>query len=521
MRVCLALSLMLIALLPAAQGQSLDAPDSASRGSDSLLRRLAISFDFNERERGNFTDMPLHWNRVGGDGFPGHTDIQFDEQVRHLDQGLSFRLALNGGNAAAELKSGVLAAIPETDYLLEGYLRTEDAQVARARVVGLYLDANNREIERHQTLPMVSANRWAMFRLDLRRAPREAAWIALRLELLQPERYRDPEPKPLAQHALNPQDLHAKAWFDDLAIYRMPRIEISVQHPSGLIRAPQQPVLRLVAQDPLGESRQAEVRLWDHRGVEVAHDRRALNATNRHPWEWKPDLSGYGYGWYRAELWLYSATGMRVRRSTSFAWLPPADRTAEADRFALIAEGLNPTAHDHIEDLLAPLSPQTLVVDAWRNTDTLESLVDASTAERNPIGLLLNRGQRVVLSLGGIPTTLSHQAGVDPHRPMDLFLREPEIWQPWLQTLLSRYGHRVNEWMMGSASGEVATDQQQLATAYTQAHPFSTLCDRTIADSALVGTPSHQRGAARYRLHDEDACFGTTWPDSRLCQRLV
>jgi hypothetical protein len=63
---------VVIALLLTGLGGDVRAEGPPDSGA-TLAKRVVSMFDFEERQRGNFEDMPRHWYRIHQEGFPRYT----------------------------------------------------------------------------------------------------------------------------------------------------------------------------------------------------------------------------------------------------------------------------------------------------------------------------------------------------------------------------------------------------------------------------------------------------------------
>src|SRR5690606_24304911 len=107
--------------------------------------RILHRFDFEERDDGNFEDLPMHWSKVTGPGLPHYvrgtlaTDYAFEGRY-------SFRLDLNGASLIYRLTPQLLPVEPGAHYRVSGRVRTTPLDFARARITGYFVDDEGRMI---------------------------------------------------------------------------------------------------------------------------------------------------------------------------------------------------------------------------------------------------------------------------------------------------------------------------------------------------------------------------------------
>jgi hypothetical protein len=473
-RTTLPLLLALVALASAAP--SLPGGESVATSSTIPLhpaplfaRRIVQQFDFEERQHGNFESMPRNWRRVAAPGFPAYTEAAFDDQLAHAGQ-YSLKLQLNGGSCAVALDAGVIPAIPDAHYLLSAAVRTHKAQFSRARLVAYFIDQVGRVIDgtRRTSSPVVSNDAWTAVELDMPDAPQNGAWIILRMELLQPEQFQVTH---LGPHELSNLDIDSAAWFDDLTLSQLPRIELRSSD-TGVVRQPQRPKLSARVHDLSGAQLKAVLTVMDRDGKVVATQERLLDPQHPGTWEWEPPLPELG--WYWAELRIQSPAGIAGRAAAAMVWLPPMPTRApaEADRFLVLADDLSQAQRRVLPEAMEPLGQQAVSVALWRAEMTKAELL-ASSDEPDPVlDRMLRQDRSIILSLPQVPQELALEAQTDTDRPLDLFAKDSKVWAPHLQALLARYGHHVRSWQIGQPGGGEAFWRPDLAAVYANMRGF-------------------------------------------------
>ena len=196
------------------------------------IRRQIAEIDF-ESELVTGQKIPRGWDKAAG--LPGENpapEVRFPSYVNgeltveHSHGGaFSFSMALDGGNLAYTLTQG-LRAHPDSDYLLVGWVRTEGLNVARAQLRLFLIDARGEPIPGGISVsePMGAPGgpadgQWRRFEVQLRGSDPAAAKVAVAISLVQPEIWRPP-----SERAVDEQDITGRCWWDDIAIYRLPRV---------------------------------------------------------------------------------------------------------------------------------------------------------------------------------------------------------------------------------------------------------------------------------------------------------
>lgn len=462
--------------------------DDDSPGRQFLSKRVVRQFDFEERRLGNFERMPRYWFNQRGPAYPKHTADRTGFDTTHAASGKhALKLELNGGSAAAVLQQGAIAAVPGADYIVTANCRTERLTHARARLVAWFADEQGRVIDASRAAsPLHLANgQWSRLELRLRGDFPDAAWIVVRVELLQQAQFLQPV---LGEHDLFRQDIGGAAWFDDVTLFQLPRIEIASPSKTNLLRGPAPP-LSLTVRDLTGEALRVQTVLRNHDGKLIDTQSRTLDGRHAPQWTWQPKLNGFG--WYWADLTVRSGDRLVGRRTCAFAWLPPfdADGRAEAHRFGIVAERLSPPQRLALADVIERLGTGAAIVELWPaepDTDAngrrrwLASLLD----EVDPaLNRLIDMEQSLTLSIAEVPKPLAELAKIDTDRPLALLAGDAARWQPYVQAAAARYGQRVNRWQFGGVDDGEAASRTRFADEYQSTR---TWLARRVPDARLA-----------------------------------
>ncbi len=432
-----------------------------------LSQRVVRVFDFDERDRGNYERLPQYWYLMRGPSYPIYTaDRTRLDETHSLSGNYSLMVDLNGGSAGLLCQRGTIAAVPGADYIITVAVRTERLRHARARLSGYFTDQLGRVIEssRSSSKLVASNDQWTRLEMRLSGDHADAAWTVLRMEVLQPSEF---EPRQLDVHELYPRDIAGRVWFDDLAVFQLPRIEIQSAESTNVIRG-ERPVLNLNVRDLTGEPLRVEAELYDHVGNTIDSQLRVLDGRRAPAWEWRPNLPRYG--WYWVDLKVWSGQRMVGRRSTAFIWLNETSGQgwAESHRFGLVAEGLSPGQRVMLPEMAKRIGTGSIILDVWREEMTARQMDGLRDATDPMIQQLVSDGQRLTLSLAGVPQALAVLARTDTDSPIALLSDQPEVWQPYLQATAVRYGQQVSRWQIGATGSVEAFERERLAEEYAQ-----------------------------------------------------
>lgn len=562
----------------------------------------------------NFNRLPLHDQLSRRPGFPMHNLVRYSAMGDAATADYSLHLAIDGGSAGAFLQIGALPAVPGSDYLLTARVRTTNLQHAAARVRAYFIDAGGNRLEPSTRITprLRTAGAWTDIELILTGDQREAAYIGLEVELVQPN--SDP------LHVLGNQqiiltDVKGDAWFDDVAIWQLPHVEINTGSRVNVTRSPAGPFWDVSVRDLVGGRLIAQVTVFDHNLDVVAQDRRSMGWGAPSQWRWSPQLPGYG--WFLTELaviegapiegprsrggsddgrsmtiggmsetlsiddtttktqdpapgnqapapTLASASnaddapagqgpialpdtpelaeetseeaaqisgaagemtggggGGRViaRTYNAVLWLPPGGGAvgADAERFALVAEGMDDRQLALLPELAGVAGLGTVVFSAWDAETSLGALDLRLQKLQEVIASLKNAGRRVELSFSPVPEELAHTRGVNSPLAAKVFSAPLASWMPYVQPILVRQGQRVNTWQLGSADDAEAAYLpglgQTVDAVYEEFRHWTP--DPTLALPWRVDQPPHADVAG------EHVGYTVQWPTGVTPERLV
>ena len=465
----LAVSLSVALTTPAAAQTALagvdtaDADPTAPREVDrpASARRIVRVFDFEHPALAS-GDVPPDWVRAQDaegvrdrTGFPHWNEAYLDRETVYRGAA-AIRIPTYGRNTSLRLLPGVLPVFPNGDYLITARVRTDALRHARARVVARFLDASGNPIPGSDVAsdPIESPDRWTLVRVHLMGEFDHAADIQIDLELVQPRIYDDPR---LGDHNLWREDFDAAASFDDVAVFQLPRVEFATASPANVILAHETPTLELAVRDLTGESLEATITLRDDhdRVIDTWADDLGRGRVRR---RWNPDLPAFG--WYRAELRIINGGAIVGGSVLDFAYLPgdsPAldagdttpDEFADRQRLVLMLDHAKPYLLTAVPELLQRTAVRAITLPVW-NADTQSKDATAEAARLGPFAdALAARGVRFDFALPRVPTDLRLELGLEPFEIASALAAPVEIWGPFTDAFLDRFGQLSSTWRLG------------------------------------------------------------------------
>ncbi len=432
--------------------------------------RVVHVFDFEERPQ-NPEPVPMHWIRAQDappervrPGFPAWNKAAFDTTVQ-VSGAHSVKLPTQGGSTSLRLSSGVLPAIPGADYRIVARVRTDGLRHAHARLSARFLDAHGAPIAASESRSALVDTRggWRQVGAALRGDFRQAAWIQIDLELLQP---RDAVAHPhgegewaaaddqvglAAKHKVWLEDVTGGAWFDDVTVLQTPRVRLTTRAAANITASEQPPVIHIVLRDLTGERLRARATVFSIDG-EIEAQQEFMLPIGGGQTNWTPKLNGYG--WRRVRLDTLSKGEVVASEETSFAWLPPPPNGLEPERFVLFVEDLPPDMLAGLPAIVESLGCGAVQISAWETGVTRASMANLIVTLDELVRQLGEDGVVIGFSLGRTPLELSRQLGLEPEDILGALLtpgagEAAPPSEPYLGGLLSKFGQRVRRWQLG------------------------------------------------------------------------
>lgn len=402
-------------------------------------------------------------------GFPPWNRAEYSN--RHAATGdWSIALPTRGGSTALTLSRNALTVFAGSDYLVTALVRTEWIEHGRARLVVRMLDSNRELIPDGEVFgePVLSDGAWSRVSVYIDATP-AAAWMQIELQLLQPAQWRG---EGLSEEAIEllPQDFEGSAFFDDLAVYQLPRVELEVVGEWSIARSALPPEVTVALRDQAGEPLHARLRVLGLDGV-LVDETRLETPLDLTPIPWRPRLPEYG--WYRVEASIHNDRGVVGFAEASFGWLPEEREMAMQSRapFGVMLGQPVPAVLESAAAMIRASGAGSAMISPWPAIDAGESashaaaLADSAGFQR-AIEELSAMGLELTLVLESIPEGIAAQAGVDRRAVLHLLAdTPPDGWMPALTPLLAAFGERIRRWQIGGVGDPTALSRPDLSDA--------------------------------------------------------
>lgn len=426
------------------------------RATPTTLRRLVRHFSFEESELRPL-DMPVNFYRheAPDRGYPPFGAM--GPRDDHAAEGRwSFGFELNGGSMAARIPTGVLPIVPYGHYIITVDVRTEGLRYSAARLSAWLTDSSGRALPAStvHSQPTRTGGRWTTLTIELDAELPEATDLVIELELAQPRAYRPPD-ELIAPDA---EDIHGRAWFDNLRIWHAPMIKLTTGRPGNIIAPGEPPTLAFNVRDLSSEPLTVALQVYDIHGRRVferVYDRDFTPGTQR-----LAQLGALPAGWYRAVLDLRSADRTVGRQWVDFAVLAESQyepASAAADRTFSIE--LTPEALSAGRDtttLIKRCNVEKIVVPIWARSngypdgDLQKRAVELATT-------LARQNLDLVVALDELPPDVAEALKLERSQVLEALSAGAAQWQPYLESVMLNLGLDVQQWRVSAVSRSLDT----------------------------------------------------------------
>lgn len=418
--------------------------------------RVVRVFDFEETAF-NPLPVPLGWVRAQHDpsvprereGFPIWNRGLLDYDSPAYSGVGSARLPAQGGSTSLRLVSGAIGVFPGADYSVTARVRTDRMVHARAGIAARMLDQDGRVLGRTEATSrwVRTDGDWDTVRVQVPGIDPRAAYLQIELLVLQPRQHPEAEADRDLPFRVWSEDFHAAAWFDDVTVTLMPRLEMDTGVPGHVIGADQTPQISVLIRDLTGERMQASVTVLDADGRSV-HTHRIEAGQGRLVEQFRPDLPAPG--WYRALLTVEVEGRVVGVRALDFAWGAPEDEGRARPRsFGVRAGAVDPAGSAALPTMASWAGVGRAVVGVW--DDSLRR--GTAGPDQNPafgaVRSLLDRGIIVTAGLDRAPRDLADLIGRDAWDVPGVLNADENLWMPWAERMLDQFGQGVLSWQIG------------------------------------------------------------------------
>jgi hypothetical protein len=434
------------------------------------VTRVLRNFDFEERRYGNDEDLPMHWIKVEGPGFPHYVNGCLSTDQAHGGR-FSFRFTLNGGSLAYRYGPGDIRVQPGAHYRIEGFCRTTVLRQARARITAYFTDQDGHALRKSvQHSELYAAARaddpWHALGLELSADDPQAAYLVLQLELLQPDQYVQSS---LGKRALYVQDIRGSAWFDDISISEVPRVYLTTDRPGNIFRASDILRLHVRVNDRFTDDLEAQLVLTDATG-RIVYQRsgslkmNAVEDIGHNERRLALDLPAVPAGWYEAALQMSSqGQSLGDEKLDLIRLADEQDHEIPDDRFGIVATTVPFQAWSALPGILPYLGAGRVKLALWSKAGDAQDM-DPVAFDR----LLTSLGELGITPtacLLALPPEVARNVEADD---WDALLKvRTDTWQPQLAYLIARHANHLDRWQLGDDGSDAFVTDPAMRKVYS------------------------------------------------------
>ncbi len=443
----------------------------ASAGGDLVSSRIEDRvvkvFDFDEPD--HYEPMPKFWRQMTEPVFPGYPRYQepaFDFEVGHSAPP-SFRFTLSGGNIGAYYLAKDTSVHPSADYQIAAWVHTNRLRQAGAYITAYYLDHALRKIEKSERRSRTvrdddCGGGWTRISIHLPGGFENARWIGLSCRIEQPPARTGGviEPRPI-----NYRDALSTAWFDDIAILRLPQAAIALNAPGNVFLSDGPMTCFVRVADLVNTGLDAKLEIMNADGVSIeSHSISIVGLDDPGVEIAATDIPA---GWYVARLSVHAGDRELLVEEQSFLRLnPDLLNTATAPTgFGVIIDPSVVPEDGVNERLLTALSVISAKVPLWRRDVDDDAVIKGDKKLDRWMSLLRGRGMTIVATLADPPGTLATLCGHPELTLLDVLTSPPNLWRPYLALTISRHGAHINAWQVGEDGRRATMNDRRLGQA--------------------------------------------------------
>lgn len=441
---------------------SLSSTADAQQSDDQIARpssagRIVKAFDFEERDY-NPLPVPFGWIRAQNDprvprdrpGFPIWNGGQLNYSAPAYSGIGSVELPTEGGSTSLVLRAGELGVFPDADYMITARVRTKGLKHARARLVARLINQDGDTVPDSETVSdlITSTDKWSQVSIVVEGMSAEAVYMQIELQLLQPE--QQPRTSAVPRFAVWEQDFSGSAFFDDIVVAQLPRLELTTARPGNIVLDDEPPVLEVLVRDLTGERITAKARVFDVQGRLV--DSAVLSQGSRRVRKnWTPALSKFG--WYHADIAVYAGEELVGIRTLDFFWAPPTEQIEDTQVFGIQADATRPVVASAIKPIVEGSAVGHALINVW-GAQSRPKDFESDGRIVNTINALVRSDIDVGIGFREVPIPLAESLATDTSAVLDVFAQPMDRWNDYGGYLLDRYGQSITHWSFGGAPTE-------------------------------------------------------------------
>jgi len=472
-------------------------------------------YDFGPEDDRDLNGAPDEWVRRKGPAFPRYVKAGLDRTFGRRDSA-SLRIQANGG--AAAYYSPFVRIDSLHTFHFEGYIRTQGLKHDAAMLSISLLNHRRQRVQRILSRPVLGD---------------QDEWIPVRLGPIAPD--ADVRFAVIGCHLVpgsgDQHDIGGNAWFDDLSLGRLPRLELESNFLAHFLNeaAPIRITTRISGLDD-GYNYQLELGLRDRADKIVAETTQQLtvrhvaplsgDTTLPEPLVWESPRQPPGF--YRVKAVL-KRDGMPITtQQTTLTVLKLVANTRRSGEFGWsLEQDLPRKLRDELPQVSAQAGVNWLKYPLWRSLEDSQATAQAGNVA-TLFDHLRTQGVEPIGVLADPPAKLRSKFARQWLGVAEVFRLSPTLWRDSLEPVVARFSSNVHHWQVGgdldtsflgipdlpATMQTVRAEIQKISLnagvglPWTAAEPIPETVRPTFwsvaatADQILAGIPDARRGAS-------------------------
>ncbi|HEY2410756.1 MAG TPA: hypothetical protein VGI40_00855 [Pirellulaceae bacterium] len=309
------------------------------------------------------------------------------------------------------------------------------------------VDDEGREVQKHVTQPVTKCPEWQTIALPpIDAVSEKVAKAVVSLHLA-----------PLGKH----EDLRGRAWFDDLRIMRLPRMQLTSVGSMGIYGKKDSAELACSVSGIRARNPRVRFELFEHDGKLLSEASTALlSAADAAKWAakelpadgyagqttWTPPFPDFGFYHVRASLLGEESDQVLLDRTQTIAYLRPLTTPPKSEFGWTLPGGEELIDYGKLANLLGQSGLGWAKMPVWHDPkETAATDRIAWFAEQLSI-----QGIELVGILDQPPPELRAVFREQGRLPVATVFEEPELWQPAVAPTMTRLSLKVHWWQLGN-----------------------------------------------------------------------
>ncbi|HNQ22410.1 MAG TPA: hypothetical protein PKK06_04885 [Phycisphaerae bacterium] len=463
----------------------------------SPARRVVHRFDFDERAAGNLEDIPMYWEPLRAGSFPRFAGGAFDESVGRTSPP-SFHLESAGRNVAFHYTGPATRVRSNSQYRIVGYILPDRLNSARACLSAHYLDAARNPIPGTtarsafvgpldgganassgagtrgaavavpaEGVPAdgaapTSAD-WVEVEMNLPPAPVGAYTIGVAAWVLQESTWNGAPP---ARHHIARSDVAGGAWFDDITVHALPRVELTSSSRGNVLTGDGPAELIVTVADQEGSTLSGVLTVRSVAGETMAQLAVPV-LTQDEDVPLRVPVAGYGPGIYTARLEVREGAVVIAQTQLTVAVVAPLaeGQGSIARPFGVVVDAGQRTDPAVELSLLRQQGARSAKLPVWSGLAQPPPTPAADRAAERLVQELVRDNFALVGVFAGPPREMLEHDGAYPRSLLELLTEDRAIWRDHLAAAVAPNAGTFRAWQLGPDGGGTLAGDARVAAA--------------------------------------------------------